>query len=72
MTPTGPRVSFMPPRTLTLLPVAGFIVLLLRFALTNHRSADRPAGRVWKQVFLMAVFVAAAVIILAAVQSFRR
>jgi hypothetical protein len=46
-----------------LLLIAGFITLVLRFALANHRSADRPAGRVWKQVILMAAFATAGVVL---------
>ena len=37
-----------PDRLLTLL-VIPFIALVLRFALANHRSGERPAGRVWNQ-----------------------
>ena len=73
MTPILRRpVYFMPPRTLTLLLIVGFIAIVLRFALTNHRSADRAARRVWTQVILMAAFVAAGVITGAAWQAFRR
>jgi len=46
-----------------LLFVGGFIALVMRFALTNHRSADRPAGRVWKQAILIAVFATAGIVI---------
>ena len=52
-------------RVLTLLLIAGFIAVVQRFALTNHRSAERGAGRVWKQVILMVAFVAAGVMIVA-------
>lgn len=57
---------------LTLSLIAGFTIIVLRFALANHRSADRVAGRVWKQVLLMAAFVTAGVITLAVVQALRR
>jgi hypothetical protein len=55
---------------LTVLLVAGFIAVVLRFALANHRSAERGAGRVWKQVILMAAFVTAGIMIFAGVQAF--
>jgi hypothetical protein len=42
---------------LAILLVAGFVTILLRFALANHRSADRRAGRVWTQVSVLAAFV---------------
>lgn len=55
---------------LALLLVAGFIVLALRFALVNHRSADRPAGRVVTQVGWLAVYVAIAVAAVAGMAAF--
>ena len=61
-----------PPRALSLLLIVGVIAIALRFAFINHRSADRPAQRVWMQVILMATFVAAAVIAGAAWQALRR
>jgi hypothetical protein len=51
-------------RGLVALLVAGFIALVLRFALANHRSADRTAGRVWMQVIVMAAFETGGAIIL--------
>ncbi len=57
------------PTVLTLLLITGVIAILLRFAFTNHRSADRPAGRVWKQIILLAAFVTAAVMTVAIVQA---
>jgi hypothetical protein len=41
--------------------VAGFVALLLRFALVNHRSAER--SRAGRQMIGMALFVAAAEIL---------
>ena len=39
---------FVPPRALSvLLLIGGVIALALRFAFINHRTADRPAKRVW-------------------------
>jgi hypothetical protein len=63
---------FVPPRALSVLLVGGVIALALRFAFINHRSADRPATRVWTQVILMATFVAAGIITGAAWQALRR
>ena len=33
--------------------LAGFVALALRFGLVNHRSAERGAGRVWRQAIWM-------------------
>ena len=52
--------------------IAGVIAIALRFAFINHRSADRPAKRVWTQVIVMATFVAAGIIVGAAWQALRR
>jgi hypothetical protein len=54
------------PTEVKLLLVAGFIGIVLRFAFTNHRSADRPAARVWRQAIVMAAYVTAGVITTAA------
>jgi hypothetical protein len=62
--------SFM--RVLALLLAAGFLAMVLRFALANHRSADRPAGRVWKQAIWMAGCLTIGVILLAGVVAFYR
>ncbi len=64
--PLGQQVHFVPPRMHTLLLIAGVLVIVLRFAFENHHSADRTAGRVWKQVILTAALVTAGVIALAA------
>ena len=60
------------PTALTLLLVSGFIAMLLLFAFTNHRTADRDPRRVWKQVVLMAAFITAGVVMAAAAQTFIR
>ena len=61
------------PAMLTLLLIGGFVAILLRFASANHRSSDRPAERVWRQVLFMAAYIGAAVIAMAAaVQSLER
>lgn len=60
------------PTVLVPLLVTGFIAIVLRFAFTNHRSADRPAARVWRQAIVMAAFVTAGVIMAAALQAFHR
>jgi ABC-type transport system involved in multi-copper enzyme maturation permease subunit len=62
----------MDPDLVIQLVIAGFVALVLRFALTNHRSADRTAARVWTQVILTAAFVTIAVITGAAAQAFLR
>jgi hypothetical protein len=58
-------------RVLALLLIAGFIAVLVRFAFINHRSAEPVAGRAWKQVILMAAFVAASVTIVAGMDAFQ-
>jgi hypothetical protein len=63
---------YIPPRPLALLMVLGVIALALRFAFINHRSADRPAKRVWTQVIVTAAFVAAGIVVGGAWQAFRR
>ena len=62
---------FLPPRALSLLLIGGVIAIALRLAFINHRSADRPATRVWTQVIVMATFVAAGIIAGAAWQALR-
>lgn len=57
---------------LLMLLLTGFIAILLWFAFTNHRSADRPAAGVWRQVILMAAYVTAAVVTTAAAQAVNR
>lgn len=42
---------------LTLVLLAGFVALLLRFAFLNHRSAERSARRVWWQAIWIAGFI---------------
>lgn len=51
---------------LVLLPLTGLLALMLWFALVNHRTADRGARRIWKQVFWMTGCVAIGVSVLAA------
>jgi hypothetical protein len=53
-------------RLLSLLLIAAFIAVLLRFALSNHRSAEPAAARAWKQLLLIAAVVTAEVMILEA------
>ena len=53
-----------------LLLAAGFIVLVLRFALVNHRSADRPARRVLAQVAWMAGYAAITFVVVTGLASF--
>ena len=49
------------------LAFTGLLALLLRFALANHRAADRPAGRVCKQLGWIVGSAAVGLIIAAAV-----
>ena len=49
-----------------LLPMAGVLTVMLRFALVNHRSAERGAGRLVKQVIWIAACLAIAVALWAA------
>jgi hypothetical protein len=49
--------------------VMALLFLALRFGLTNHRSADRAAGRIWTQALWMAGCLTAAVAVLAAVSA---
>lgn len=70
--PRFPVFYYVPPRAMGLLLIAGVIAIALRFAFINHRSADRPAKRVWMQVILMATFVATGIIIGAVWQALRR
>jgi hypothetical protein len=63
---------FLPPRVMSYLLIAGFVAAIaLRFAFINHRSADRPAKRVWVQMIVMATFVAVGIAAGAAWQAFR-
>jgi hypothetical protein len=62
---------YVPPRALGLLLIGGVIAVALRFAFLNHRSADRPARRVWMQVIVMVTLAAAGIIIGAAWQALR-
>jgi hypothetical protein len=57
---------------LTVLLLLGFVVILLRFALLNHRSADRAASRVWTQLIVMAAFVTVGLMIVPAVMALGR
>ena len=56
-------VAWRVTQALNMLLIGGFIALLMRFALTNHRFADRPAARVLKQALLLALFATAAVVV---------
>ena len=48
---------------ITLLLILGFIAVALRFASTNHRSAERESIRIWRQLTIVAVFAIGAVIL---------
>ena len=64
-------VLFDPPFML-LLPAAVLLAMLLRFALTNHRSAERAASRVWEQGIWMAGCVMVGMTVIAGVAAFSR
>ncbi len=70
--PRFPSSYYFPPRALSYLLVFGLIAIALRFALINHRSADRPTSRVWQQVVTMAVFATAGIAAGAAWQALQR
>jgi len=53
----------IPFKSLIALLLTGFLVLILRFGLINHRSTERPAGRVSKQVIWMAAYVTLGVVL---------
>lgn len=53
-----------------LLLIAGLIAMVLWFALANHRSSDRSAGRVGKHAIVMVAFATARVVILSGVAAF--
>jgi hypothetical protein len=48
---------------------AGFAALVLTFALTNHRSADRPAGRISRQMTWLTASLAAGVTLVAVISA---
>ena len=62
---------YWPPRAMPYLLIACSIAIALRFAFINHRSADRPAVRVWLQVIVMAAFVTVGIAAGAAWQALR-
>jgi hypothetical protein len=55
---------------MNVLIVAAFILLTLRFARENHRSADRAPRRLWVQVIALAAFVTVGRICVAATTAF--
>ncbi len=57
---------------LRLLLSVGFLVMVLRLALTNHQSADRTAARVWTQVIWMVFCVTIGVTLLASAAALSR
>ena len=50
----------------TVFLILGFVTLILQFAFTNHRSADRASVRVWRQLAILAMFAIGAVTLHAA------
>ena len=55
---------------LTWLVVAGFVALVLRFALENHRTADRSLRRVGRQLVVLVAFATAAVMCVSVTAAF--
>lgn len=66
----GPVAPFRIMNAMNLLIVAGFIGLTLRFALENHRSADRAQGRLRIQVIALAAFVTLGLMCVSATTAF--
>lgn len=64
----GPAIQFYAPPMLGLATV--FVVLVLRFGLVNHRSSERGAARIWRQVIWMAGSLALGVVIFAGAVSY--
>ncbi len=60
------RIAQVPP----LFVGAAFAALVLTFALTNHRSADRPSGRITKQMTWLTASIAFGAVAVAVVSSF--
>ena len=52
--------------------LAGFLAVVLQFGLTNHRSSDRPAGRVLKQAVWIAGCLALGVVLLTVLDDLAR
>lgn len=62
---------FAPQRAAALVLMAVFLILVLRLAFSNHRSADRPRRRVLTQVLIMAAALTAVVVTAAMWNAFR-
>ena len=65
-------IHLMPFDGILALFVAGLLALILRFGLTNHRSTDRAAGRVWTQAIWIAGCVTLGVVLLTALDDLAR
>jgi hypothetical protein len=70
--PGGQRVDQGLMGLVPVLIAGGFLVIVLRFALTNHRAADRAAARVSAQAIWMALCLTAGITLLAAAGAFFR
>ena len=57
-------LDLLPAGALAMLVLA-VVVLLLRFGLTNHRSTDRSASRIWRQILWMSAATALGFVMLA-------
>ena len=65
-------VSQFDPGFMSLLLAAVLLAMLLRFAMTNHRSAERAASRVWEQGIWMGGCVMVGMTVIAGVAAFSR
>jgi ABC-type transport system involved in multi-copper enzyme maturation permease subunit len=63
---------FVPRQPAMRLLQTGFLIMALRFAFSNHRSAERSGRRVATQVILMAAFVTTGVVAAAVWHAFQR
>ena len=68
----GVPVYFVPQQAALVILIAGFLIMTLRLAHSNHRSAERPGRRVITQVMLMAAFVTIGVVAAAVWAAARR
>jgi hypothetical protein len=73
MTPTfGVPIYFVPQRAAGVALTAVFLIIVLRLALSNHRSAERPRTRVLTQTVVMAATMTAGVVAAAVWQASQR
>ena len=68
----GVQAYFVPQQAAMVMLIAGFLIMALRFAYSNHHSAERPGRSVAAQVMLMAAFVTITVAVAAVWAAARR